>query len=242
MSKSKTPAANTRNSENQPLVETIVKVTEKRFRPRAVSVQEDSEAADEIERYRRPPFYRRVSVAMTVWLTLVWIAVFGSFTPLVIVSGIVLAAIVQMVFPLPLQRNLWHIRISYLLVLVIRFIWDLVVAGSSVSVLAVTGKPHQDGIIRVDTRSGNPVYMTILAAMSSMVPGTIVVKLDPKDKAMYLHVLDLAAHGGIEGARKEAQDQEKRILLALAPNYVLRETGLRPVAGKVADALKGTNK
>lgn len=203
------------------------------------SVEEDAQAADQIEHERRGPQRRRVSGAMTVWLLLVWIAVFSSVQPLVLLSGVVLAALVQMIFPLPLQRNLWHVRVGHFLILALRFIWDLIVAGAQVSWLVVTGQEHEDGIVRCPTRSGNPVYMTILAAMSSMIPGTIVVKVQPSEKVMYLHVLDLKTHGGVAGSRKEVEQQEKRILLALAPNEVLREVGLRTVGIKVRDAFRG---
>ena len=202
------------------------------------SVAQDAHAADSIEREHAGPLSQRVSVAMTVWLLLVWIAVFSSAQPLVLLSGVVLGILVQLVFPLPLQRHLWHVRPLAFLALAIRFIWDLIVAGLQVSWLVVTGKRHEDGIVRCPTLSGNPVYMTILAAMSSMIPGTIVVKVEPAKKVMYLHVLDLGAHGGVAGARKEVELQEKRILRALAPNSVLRETGLRTPAMRARDVVK----
>ena len=203
------------------------------------SVDEDAQAADDIEHERKGPLKSRVSVAMTLWLLLVWIAVFSSVQPLVLLSGVVLGVLIQIIFPLPLQRRLWHVRIGAFLILALRFVWDLIVAGAQVSWLVVTGKQHEDGIVRCPTLSGNPVYMTILAAMSSMIPGTIVVKVEPFEKVMYLHVLDLKAHGGVQGVKKEVEDQEKRILLGLTPDDVLRETGLRTVGIRVRDAFSG---
>ena len=240
MNTSNTPQ--TSNEEPDPTVteETVeVVTTTVQERQKDPSVREDAEAADRIEHQRRPPIYRRASVATTLWLVLVWIAAFSSVSPLTLLSGLVLAILVQVLFPLPLQTHLWHVRPWHLLILVLRFIWDLVVAGSSVASLVISGRDHEDGIVRVDTRSGNPVYMTILAAMSSMVPGTIVIKLDPEDKAMFLHILDLENHGGIQGSKEEAQEQEKRILLALAPNSVLRESGLQTTGTRMWDSMTG---
>ncbi len=183
---------------------------------------------------------RHVSVAMTIWLTMVWIAVFSSFAPLIVLSGLLIAIVIQLVFPLPSHKHLWHLRPLYAAVMLLRFVWNLIVAGVQVSLLVLSGRDHKDGIVSCKVRSGNPVYMTILAGMTSMVPGTIVIKVDPADRTLFLHVLDMEAHGGVEGTRKEVLDQERQILQALAPSRVLVETGLRrPGPDKKSDSEGG---
>lgn len=174
---------------------------------------------------------RHVSISMSAWLLLVWVAVFGSLDPLVVVGGLVIAVAVQLLFPLPTTPHLWHLRILPFLWLLIRFNWDLVTAGIHVAWLVVSGKDHRDGIVRCDLRTDNPVYMTIVAAMTSMVPGTIVVEASKSEKALFLHVLDLDAQGGVEGVRKSVAQQEDRVLWAVAPSDVLVESGLKGVKG-----------
>ena len=169
---------------------------------------------------------RHVSFSMTAWLLVVWLAVFGSLEPVTILGGLVVALAVQVVFPLPIAADLWHWRLLPLLHLTVRFIWDLIVAGSQVAWIVVTGNDHDDGIVKCEVRSNNSVYMTIVAAMTSMVPGTIVVEASRSEHALYLHVLDLAAHGGVTGVQQEVLQQEKRVLLAFAPDKVLDECGL----------------
>ncbi len=163
---------------------------------------------------------------MTLWLTLIWVAVFGSISPVVVVSGILLALAVQALFPLPSQKGLWHLRPWYFLILLFRFIWDLIRAGLQVSAVVLWRGAHDDGIIRCDLRSGNPVYMTIVAAMTSMIPGTIVVEANKHEKALYLHCLDIEHQGGVEGVREATWAQEARVLRAVAPTKVLKEAGL----------------
>lgn len=169
---------------------------------------------------------RHVSVSMTVWLLAVWIAVFRSVEPAVVTGGLLVAIVVQLIFPLPVNKDLWRVRVGPFLYLALRFNWDLISAGVKVSWVVLTGKDHDDGIVKCEVRSDNPVYMTIIAAMTSMVPGTIVVEASRQDRALYLHVLDLEAQGGIEGVKQAVLAQEKRVLIALAPRKVLVETGL----------------
>ncbi len=183
---------------------------------------------------------RHLAFSMTAWLLVVWIAVFGSLSPVTIVSGLVVAIAVQLIFPMPTMPNLWHWRLIPLIHLTLRFMWDLLVAGTQVAWIVVAGKTHDDGIIKCNVRDNNPVYMTIVAAMTSMVPGTIVVEASRSERALYLHVLDLPAHGGIEGVRQEVAEQEKRVLWAFAPDSVLRECGLQLPSTRARQRLAAT--
>lgn len=184
----------------------------------------------------------RVSLAMIFWLTLIWIAVFASVSWLTVLSGILVAVLVQLVFPMPSQKGLWHIRPFAFLYLLVHFIFDLVKAGLQVTRVVLTTRQHDDGIVRCDLRSGNAVYMTIVAAMTSMIPGTIVVETDQREKALYLHCLDLEAQGGVQGIKDMTWAQEKRVLYAFAPNKVLEETGLAEPERSLASRIVGRAK
>ncbi len=168
-----------------------------------------------------------MSFSMTIWLTLLWVAVFGSLDPIIIVSGIVLALAIQKLFPLPAQKGLWRFRPWYALILLLRFIWDMSKAAVQVSAVVLWRSEHDDGLVRCDLRTDNPVYMTIVAAMTSMIPGTIVVEASRKDKALYLHCLDLEHQGGVEGIKQATWAQEARVLRAFAPKRVLEEAGMK---------------
>lgn len=174
---------------------------------------------------------RRISFAMTLWLLIVWVAVFASISWLTVLSGLLVAALIQVIFPLPTQKNLWHFRPRFVAILLARFIWDLIKAGVQVSAVVITGKNHDDAILKCDMRSNNQVYMTIVAAMTSMIPGTIVLEANRSKGFLYLHCLDIENQGGVDGIRKATRDQEKRVLLAFAPNKVLDEVGLRGELG-----------
>lgn len=172
----------------------------------------------------------RPSIGMTLWLLLIWVAVFASISPKIILSGVLVAAVVQLLFPMPKQKDLWHFRPIWAFYLLLHFMFDLARAGLQVARVVVTDRTHDDGIVRCDLRTGNQVYITIVAAMTSMIPGTIVVEASQQDKAIWLHCLDLEAQGGVQGIRDATWNQEKRVLLAFAPNKVLRKVGL-PVPG-----------
>ena len=168
---------------------------------------------------------QNVSVPMTLWLLAVWVIVFQSLSWVTIISGLLLALAVQLVFPMPGSHGIWHVRILYLTTLILKFVWDLVRAGIEVSGIVLSNRDHPDGIVECRLKTSSPVYLTILAAICSMVPGTVVLRVDPTERTMYLHCLNLPGQGGADGVRKAVAAQEKLVLLALATNRAVVDAG-----------------
>lgn len=169
---------------------------------------------------------RRFSVLLTVWLVLVWLLVFGRFDLVTVLGGLLVALATQLLFPLPHHRRMWHVRPWHLTVLAARFLSDMMRAGVQVAWVAVSGAAHRDAILRCELRSRDPVYVTVLAAMTSLIPGSIVVQIDAERGYMYLHSFDIDRHGGIEELRRATRNQELRILLAFATRDELDAAGL----------------
>lgn len=176
---------------------------------------------------KNPAAYPRFSLIFTLWLLFIWFAAFGDFSWVSLIGGTVIAIAIQWLFPLPHQSKTWHVRAVPLAWLVVRFLWDMTKAGLHVAYLVIFSPPRKDGIVECQVRSVNPVYISILVAMTSLIPGTIVVQVDRSQRRIFLHVLDMEYQGGIAGVREATAAQETRILRALAPNSVLSETGLK---------------
>src|SRR5690242_1673260 len=84
---------------------------------------------------RRPRWTRRVRPrALEIgWLTLVWVLLWGTFTPLSIVGGVVVAVAVIGAFRFPPAEAHLPVRPLRLLVLVGYLVYDMVVSGVEVS-------------------------------------------------------------------------------------------------------------
>lgn len=165
----------------------------------------------------------RITGTYTVWLFFIWVAAFGNLEPLTLLGGLIVSLLVQLAFPLPARTGVFHFRLIPLIWLVVRFLADVVRAGLHVAWLVIKPEPRRDAIVRIDIRTDNPEYLTILAAMTSLIPGTIVLELDRARRSMYLHCLDIDFQGGVEGVRREVRAQEARILRAVAPRAALEE-------------------
>lgn len=159
----------------------------------------------------------RISRSLTVWLVVLWLMVFGSLTWIHLISGVLVALLVQVAFPLPHSSRHREVHPVALVRLLGRFLWDLVRAGFQVAWVILRGAPVRNAILRVDLRSSDPVHMTLVAGMNTLIPGTVVVRIDRLSASLYLHVLDVDGQGGEDAVRAEVRAQENRVLRAVVP-------------------------
>ena len=162
---------------------------------------------------------RKTSWKMTVWLLLVWVALFRSLEPLVVIGGLLVALLVQWVGPMMRVGAVGRVRLGALIALGGRFLWDMFVSALHVSRLIVTGARYRSGFVNIELGQVSDVELMISSAMTSLVPGTLVISVTRAEGdapgAMYLHVIDMQASGGEKGVRQMIEAQTARIRRAL---------------------------
>lgn len=164
----------------------------------------------------RPARYRAVQPLVIVWLTLVWVALWGDVSVANALGGAVLGVLVCLVFPLPPLRMQLRVRPLPLARLVLRFLADVVVA--SVEVAWKTMQLHRlprNAVIEVDLKTQSDFVLTVVAEMVSLVPGSLVVEARRSTHTLFLHVLDVGDLRGVERMREQVFALERRVVLAL---------------------------
>lgn len=153
--------------------------------------------------------------SVIVWLTLVWTGLWGDISVLVVLSGVVVAVVVCVVFPMPpLGMNLRPHPV-HLAWLVTRFLWDVLVASAQVAwtTLQLHRQPR-NAVIEVDLTTHSDFVLTIVAEMVSLVPGSLVVEARRSTHSLFLHVLDARDTAGVEKMRRQVFALERRVLRA----------------------------
>lgn len=159
-----------------------------------------------------------VRIVPMLTLTVVWLLLWGRITPWLILGGLLISWLILTVFPFPRAPWLATVRPLPLLVLIVRFGIDLVRASFEVAWLAIRPQaPPASAVIRVQLRTHSELLMTVTAELVSLVPGSLVIEIDPGTAAIYLHVLDGSTPETIERARKAVTDQETQVVRAIAP-------------------------
>lgn len=148
-------------------------------------------------------------------MTLIWAALWGSISPVVLVSGILIGWLVDVVFPLP--PIFWEGRLRPIGFIVVssHLLFDLVVSSWRVVKLVFYRKVNLNaGIVRVDLHTDNDLYQVQIAELISLVPGTVVVEVVRSPRRLYLHCIDMVGDDPVADVRKMALGVESRVLNA----------------------------
>lgn len=166
-------------------------------------------------------------LASVLWLTGVWVLLWGGLSAANVLGGVVVAMLVVTVLPMPEIEFHGRVHLLSLLYLAYRFVADLAVASFQVAARALDPRslPH-GAVLAVHLRSHSDLYLTLTSELVSLIPGSIVVEAHRITGMLYVHILDVPMAGGVEEAREHVLDTEARVLRAFASDEELEEAGL----------------
>ncbi|MFE1646292.1 Na+/H+ antiporter subunit E [Microbacterium sp. P01] len=158
--------------------------------------------------WRQIPFF--------VWLVALWMLLWGQFTVLAFLTGVIVAIFVTRVFRLPPVELSGRVNLWYGLVFVVRFLADLILGSLTVAwqVLDARRQPGA-GVIAVPLVTDDDLIMTHTAVTASLIPGSLVLETDRERRILYLHVIGLRTMADVEKQRKAVRSWERRIVMAV---------------------------
>ena len=184
-----------------------------------------------------PTRLRGLQLPVVAWLTIVWVALWGKLSVFNVVAGLIVAVVVCLVFPLPRLRM--HLRVRPLRVawLVAHFLADVVIASAQVAWTTLQfHRQPRNAVIEVQLRTPSDFVLTVVAEMTSLVPGSLVVEARRSTHTLFLHVLDARDQAGVEKMRREVFALERRVVLAFGTetDHVRppAEVGASPAGGR----------
>ncbi|GAA5145043.1 Na+/H+ antiporter subunit E [Microbacterium pseudoresistens] len=158
----------------------------------------------------------RLQLPFLIWLVVLWMLLWGQFTVLSLVTGIVVAVFVTRVFRLPTIELSGRINLWWGAVLLAQFLGAVVLG--SLSVAAQVLNPRRlpgSAIIAVPLRYADDLVMTHVAVTCSLIPGSLVVEADRDTRTLYLHVIGVRTRADADRQREDALRWERRIVRAL---------------------------
>lgn len=151
------------------------------------------------------------------WLTVAWVVMWGNLSFANVLGGMVVGALLLAVLRMPPISIGVRPHPLRALLLLVRFLLDVVVASFHVAWLAVRpGPTPRASVITTQLHTRNELFATITAEMMSLVPGSLVIDLDPGSGLLSMHVLDVATPEQAEAFRTRVLAQERRVLAALS--------------------------
>lgn len=186
--------------------------------------------------WRQLPFF--------VWLIALWMLLWGQFTLLAFVTGLVIAVFVTTVFRLPPVELSGRLNPWWLIVFVVQFAFALV-KGSLVVAWQVLDVRRQPGVavVAVPLVTDDDLIMAHVGVTASLIPGSLVLDADRDRRILYLHVIGASTDAEVERQRHMVQQWEERLVRAVGSHAQLeavREARARRAHGSDArDAAKG---
>jgi multicomponent Na+:H+ antiporter subunit E len=163
------------------------------------------------------------------WLVLVWVLLWGTWTVANLVTGLVVAVFVTVLLPLPPVVRDIRLHPRGIARFVVRFVRDLVVSSLQVAWLAVRpAPPPPNAVIGVRLRSRSDVVIVVTAEAQTLVPGSIVIEIDPESSTLYCHVLNVRTAADVQAFRDSVVALEQRVLRAIASASVTRQAEAGP--------------
>lgn len=157
-----------------------------------------------------------LQVPFLLWLVVLWMLLWHQFTPLSLLTGIIVAVFVTRVFRLPTVELVGRVNLWYGFLVGVQFLWAVLLGALSVTAQVFDFRRLPGAaIVAVPLKYADDILMTHVAVISSLIPGSLVVETDRDRRVLYVHVIGVHDRGDVEEVREEILDWEKRVVRAL---------------------------
>lgn len=104
-------------------------------------------------------------------------------------------------------------RLLVALMLLLRFLWQVIVSGAVTAWLIVRpGRRPRPGLVRMRYSNLSDAGVAIMGCLISLTPGTTTIDIDPERGELLLHMLDVEdAAGAVDGIRREFEAPLQRL-------------------------------
>ncbi|HEY8338525.1 MAG TPA: Na+/H+ antiporter subunit E [Egibacteraceae bacterium] len=157
------------------------------------------------------------------WFLAVWVALWESLSPPVVLGGVVLAVGLLVAYPLrPFAVEEGQVvRPLRFLRFVVVCAAELVLANIAVTraVLSPRHRLVEEGIVAVPLVSDSQLSVTLLSFIVSLTPGTLILEIDRGPAVLYVHFLQVPS---ITRVRLDIARLEAVLLEAIAGEETIR--------------------
>ncbi|MFD4441439.1 Na+/H+ antiporter subunit E [Nocardia sp. NPDC058519] len=133
-------------------------------------------------------------VGVLIWLTAVWVALWGDLSFANALAGIVVALIVVFALPLPRVPTTGRFHPLSLLELIAVSTYYALESSFQVAWFAIRPSgPPISGVLRVQLSIQSDLVLVMFTDLLNLIPGTMVLELDRPRCVVYVHVLDVGS-------------------------------------------------
>jgi multicomponent Na+:H+ antiporter subunit E len=150
-----------------------------------------------------------------IWLTMVWILLWGNISVANIIGGLAVALVITILLPLPPVPVEGRVHPISLLHLTIRVAWYLVLSSTQVALLAIKpGAPPVTAVLRAHLDIKSDLVLALAVNIINLIPGSIVLEIDQVRRMIYVHVIDVSSERAVSQFYRQVTQVEKLLIAA----------------------------
>ena len=152
-------------------------------------------------------------VGILVWLTAVWILLWGNISAANIVGGLAVAVLITVLLPLPQVPVAGRLHPLSLAWLVLKVAYYLVQSSIQLAWLAVRpGPPPLTAVLRARLALKSDLVLAVAVNVINLIPGSIVLEVDQARRMIYVHVLDVGSERAVQQFHRQIAEVERLMI------------------------------
>lgn len=156
-----------------------------------------------------------VRILVVVWLTFVWVLLWGTFSAANIIGGLVVALAILTFLPLPQVPVEGRFHLLSATILAAHVAYSLVLSSLAVAWLSIRpGAPPRSAVLRVQVHVKSELVLGLLIDAINIVPGTVVLDIVRRTGVLYIHVLDVGTREKVDGFYAEVDTLQAMFIKA----------------------------
>jgi multicomponent Na+:H+ antiporter subunit E len=167
---------------------------------------------------------------LALWLTVLWVALWGELSAANVLGGLLVAAAAIWLLPMPGQPFGVRVRPWHAAVFAAYFAFKLVQANLLLAWEIVTPRNKiRTGIVAVPVRGCSDMLVALVANAITLTPGTLSLEVRRDPATLYVHVLHLRHPDEV---RREVLRLERLAILAFGDDAARASLDQPPPTGK----------
>lgn len=145
-----------------------------------------------------------------------WMVLWGELSWLSLLSGVVVAFLVNLVFYLPPVELNGRFNPFWAAVFFGWFLYEIFIGSCHVAWLAFRPKGVRgNSVIATPLTATSDLVVTLVSLVVTLIPGSVVIEIDEKRSVLYLHTIDVVTEADAEGLRAKVRSIERGIVRAI---------------------------
>ncbi|MBF6193313.1 Na+/H+ antiporter subunit E [Nocardia implantans] len=156
-----------------------------------------------------------VRIGILMWLTVVWVALWGDLSTANVLGGLAVAALIMVALPLPRVPVSGRLNPLPLPELILASAYYALESSLQVAWLAIRpAPPPVSGVLRVYSATRSDLVLVLWTDLLNLIPGTMVLEIDRRRCVVYVHVLDVGSDAAVAAFFRTTRRLERLLIEA----------------------------